>query len=145
METSMSKKQKLKPEHRKLWRRIYLLEYERCGQTQSCAADIADDVVAQWEERGAFDDDTNVAPPTVTTSSSAPAPFVLVVPADCDAAARTLVDLLRGHIKFTPTEHVDELALAAKTDIGRAILMLGMVCSVSRMVAIARMIASDIT
>jgi len=46
---------KLRPEHRKLWRRAYLAEFEGNGSSPEASRRIADEVVAQWEERGAFD------------------------------------------------------------------------------------------
>jgi hypothetical protein len=47
---------KLKPEHRKLWRRIYLDSFEGDGTSPEEAERMADKVVEQWEARGAFDD-----------------------------------------------------------------------------------------
>ncbi len=56
---------KLKPEHRKLWRRVYLNEFEVQNQTPEASEAMADKVVAQWEARGAFDEAEGVVtPPT---------------------------------------------------------------------------------
>ena len=60
----MSEK-KLKPEHRKLWRRVYFYEFEELRHTAEDSANMADKVVAQWEARGAFDEVERVTtPPT---------------------------------------------------------------------------------
>jgi TPP-dependent trihydroxycyclohexane-1,2-dione (THcHDO) dehydratase len=45
----------LRPEQKKLWRRIYLQEKER-GSSAEIAAREADAVVTHWEARGAFDE-----------------------------------------------------------------------------------------
>ena len=47
---------KLRPEQRKLWRRIYLTAFEG-GATSKEATYEADVAVHQWEERGAFEAD----------------------------------------------------------------------------------------
>lgn len=47
---------KLKPEHRKLWRRVYLNEFEVQNQSPEASEAMADKVVTQWEARGAFDE-----------------------------------------------------------------------------------------
>jgi len=60
---------KLKPEHRKLWRRIYLDSFEGDGTSPEEAERMADKVVTQWERRGAFDDDADTS--SVLTESHA--------------------------------------------------------------------------
>lgn len=50
--------EKLRPEQRRLWRRAYLVEFEGNNSSPEYSRQIADDVVAQWEERGAFDVET---------------------------------------------------------------------------------------
>jgi hypothetical protein len=46
---------KLRPEQRKLWRRIYLNAFETGANVrESCA--MADESVAEWEARGAFEE-----------------------------------------------------------------------------------------
>ena len=47
---------KLRPNQKKLWRRIYLEMFDG-GSTVDDAAIAADFAVRQWEERGAFDDE----------------------------------------------------------------------------------------
>lgn len=63
--------EKLKPEQRKLWRRIYLAEFECCNASPEEAAAMADKVVAQWERRGAFDEAT-IDATTIATAHSEP-------------------------------------------------------------------------
>lgn len=53
---------KLKPEHRILWRRVYLNGFEAQSLSPEASEAMADKVVAQWEARGAFDD--VATPPT---------------------------------------------------------------------------------
>lgn len=53
---------KLKPEHRKLWRRVYLNEFEAQNQSPEASEAMADKVVQQWEACGAFDE--TATPPT---------------------------------------------------------------------------------
>lgn len=60
--------EKLKPEQRKIWRRIYLSAFEG-GATNEQSATMADIAVKQWEDRGAFDDDPQDkanSPPSIT-------------------------------------------------------------------------------
>jgi hypothetical protein len=61
MENSMTAK--LRPEQRKLWRRVYLTVIEN-GANAKEAAYEADAAVLQWEERGAFE----VEPPPLPES-----------------------------------------------------------------------------
>ena len=58
---------KLRPEQRKLWRRIYLTAFEN-GANANEAAYEADTAVQFWEERGAFEADSS-APPNSTTTT----------------------------------------------------------------------------
>lgn len=57
---------KLRPEQRKLWRRIYLEAFES-GSTVQEASQMADTAVKQWEERGAFDVEPALSTSTTTT------------------------------------------------------------------------------
>jgi hypothetical protein len=52
---------KLRPKQKKLWRRIYLDMFDG-GANVVDAVIAADLAVRQWEERGAFDDETIVDP-----------------------------------------------------------------------------------
>lgn len=61
---------KLKPEHRKLWRRVYFYEFEELRHTAEDSANMADRVVAQWEARGAFDDVPESLPSSTTTPAA---------------------------------------------------------------------------
>lgn len=65
---------KLKPEHRKLWRRIYLDSFEGDGTSPEEAERMADKVVAQWDARGAFDD--------VATPLTFVKPYAVMLPDD---------------------------------------------------------------
>jgi hypothetical protein len=51
----MTEKQKLRPEQRKVWRRVYLTAFE-AGSTTRESERMADEAVEQWEARGAFDE-----------------------------------------------------------------------------------------
>lgn len=66
MENSMSEK-KLRPEQRKLWRRIYLTAFEN-GANANEAAYEADTAVQFWDERGAFE--VEVAPNASTSPTT---------------------------------------------------------------------------
>ncbi len=59
--------EKLRPEQRKLWRRIYLTAFDD-GANVNEAASCADRAVAHWEARGAFEADSS-APPNSTTTT----------------------------------------------------------------------------
>ena len=58
---------KLRPEQRKLWRRIYLTAFDT-DATVDDAATMADKAVAQWEERGAFEAEPSAPPISMTTT-----------------------------------------------------------------------------
>lgn len=53
--------EKLRPEQRKLWRRIYLTAFDG-GANAKDAAYEADLAISQWDKRGAFEADPLVAP-----------------------------------------------------------------------------------
>ncbi len=65
--------EKLRPEQRKLWRKTYHQERDRCTAPK-IAAERADDAVKEWEARGAFDEETDAASeqrPTIAAHSHA--------------------------------------------------------------------------
>lgn len=74
---------KLRPEQRKLWRRIYLTAFDD-GASVDEATLCVDRTVAQWEERGAFDDATD------STQQVFVAPFAVTCPGDALHARNVL-------------------------------------------------------
>lgn len=109
----MSQNEKLKPEHRKLWRRVYLDEFEGRGTSPEDAERMADRVIAQWEKRGAFDE---------TESETAfAAPMAVVMSGDPNHAKDIIIrERLDEHLFVAfgqPSDGVG-FVLIAKTPIG---------------------------
>lgn len=117
MEIAMDQKGKLKPEHRRLWRRIYLNEFEVHNASPEESEGMADRVVALWERRGAFDE---MASETATDTAFA-APMAVVMTGDPQSAYGIIQrERLEEHLFVAlgkPSDGVSYV-LIAKTPIG---------------------------
>lgn len=114
---------KLKPEHRKLWRRVYLNEFEVQNQTPEASEAMADKVVAQWEARGAFDvGDASSALPNEPAT-----PFAVRFPLESLATLQQLgPDIIGKHIEFGNCDDRNAIELRALTPYGEALLRVGL-------------------
>lgn len=134
----MSEKRKLKPEHRKLWRRVYLDEFEGHGATPEEAEAMADKVVASWDARGAFDDytDTQSSPPMEPTK-----PFAVRFPHECVLTLHKLGDDIIGkHVAMGGCADREAVELRALTPYGDALLRVALPHDIKKFVAAIRLL-----
>jgi hypothetical protein len=106
--------EKLRPEQRKIWRRIYLTAFD-AGSTPRESERMADEAIEQWEKRGAFDEEANPSPPK---HHIAP-PLCGVFPGDeRDAFLRLKDKRLSDDVAVAIHENEDSFALIAMSPRG---------------------------
>lgn len=111
---------KLRPEQRKLWRRIYLTAYESGANVHESCGD-ADSSVDEWEKRGAFDDELS------PISAAFVPPFRGMFLGDMERTARRLSTVaLCDHIQVAIGPDRDGYSLIALTEFGVALIRIAL-------------------
>lgn len=109
--------EKLRPEQRKLWRRINLTSFDTGSTVEESVAN-ADNMVAQWEERGAFE-----AEPVVTSTFNPP--YGVAFPGDIVSAESSLratgIDV-QNVIAISPLYQRDGFMLIPFTEEGKRLV-----------------------